>query len=139
MPAVLTAFWNGHKKVKKNKKLGNLRIVSSYVAKFLGKITNFLYGNYFKKVFSETSYHVWRSMAFKPNDQSYWPRSWHSFFKWSHIVHKGAYWNGKQCCLRKFSFSLDEKNIFHFSSARKEVFLWRNYQIIVAKLDQIIF
>ena len=27
--------------------------------------------NYFKKVFSETSYHVWRSMAFKPNDQSY--------------------------------------------------------------------
>ena len=24
-----------------------------------------------KKVFSEMSYHVWRSMAFKPNDQSY--------------------------------------------------------------------
>ena len=45
--------------------------MSSYVAKFLGKITNFLYGNYFKKVFSETSYHLWRSMAFKPNDQSY--------------------------------------------------------------------
>ena len=45
--------------------------MSSYVAKFLGKITNFLYGNYFKKVFSETSYHVWRSMAFKPNDQSH--------------------------------------------------------------------
>ena len=45
--------------------------MSSYVAKFLGKITNFLYGNYFKKLFSETSYHVWRSMAFKPNDQSY--------------------------------------------------------------------
>ena len=45
--------------------------MSLYVAKFLGKITNFSYDNYFKKVFSETSYHVWRSMAFKPNDQSY--------------------------------------------------------------------
>ena len=45
--------------------------MSLYVAKFLGKIANFEYDNYFKKVFSETSYHVWRSMAFKPNDQSY--------------------------------------------------------------------
>ena len=45
--------------------------MSLYVAKFPGKITNLYYGNYFKKVFSETSYHVWRSMAFKPNDQSY--------------------------------------------------------------------
>ena len=68
-----------------------------------------------------------------------WPHPWHSLFKWSHIVHKGAYWNSKQCCLRKFSFSLDEKTIFHFSSAQKELFLWRTFQIIVAKLDQIIF
>ena len=45
--------------------------MSLYVAKFPGKITNLLYGNYFKKVFSETSYHVWRLMAFKPNDQPY--------------------------------------------------------------------
>ena len=45
--------------------------MSLYVAKFPGKIINLQYGNYFKKVFSETSYHMWRSMAFKPNDQSY--------------------------------------------------------------------
>ena len=52
-----------------------------------------------------------------------WPHSWHSLFKWSHIVHKCAYWNGKQCCLRKFSFSLDEKFIFHFFlSAQNEHF-----------------
>ena len=68
-----------------------------------------------------------------------WPHSWHSLFKWSHIVHKGAYLNGKQCCLRKFSFSLHGKFIFHFPSAQNEVFLWRNYQIIVAELDQINF
>ena len=54
-------------------------------------------------------------------------------------MHKGAYWNGKQCCQRKFSFSLDEKTIFHFSSAQKEGFLSRTSQIIVAKLDQLNF
>ena len=51
-----------------------------------------------------------------------WPHPWHSLFKGSHIVHKGASWNGKQCCLRKFSFSLHGKFIFHFPSAQKEVF-----------------
>ena len=64
-------FETGIKNSKKIKKLENLRIVSLYVDKFPWKITNFLYGNYFKKVFSETSYHAWRFMAFKPNDQSY--------------------------------------------------------------------
>ena len=164
-------------------------------------------------MFSETSYHAWRCMAFKPNDQSYghihgivcsndlilctsvhlgipnnvvegifhflctensfsifrvlelssfcegptiyllqnwtklfltsflrnelscmkmhgfqakwsilWPHSWHSLFKWSHIVHKGASWDGKQCCLRNFSFSLDKKFVFYFSSAQNEFF-----------------
>ena len=68
-----------------------------------------------------------------------WPHSWHSLFKWSHIGHKGAYWNGKQCFLRKFSFSLDEKTIFPFLSAWNEFFLWRTYQIIIVKLGQIIF
>ena len=68
-----------------------------------------------------------------------WPHSWHSLFKWSHIVHKGTSWISKQCCLRKFSFSLHGKFIFHFPSAQKEGFLWRNYQIVVAKMDQINF
>ena len=54
-----------------------------------------------------------------------WPRSWHSLFKWSHIVHKGASWNSKQCCLRKFSFSLHRKFIFHISSARNEIFFMK--------------
>ena len=40
LPAVLTAFWNGHKIFKKMKKLENLRIVSSYVAKLPAKIIN---------------------------------------------------------------------------------------------------
>ena len=68
-----------------------------------------------------------------------WPHSWHSLFKWSHILHKGASWNSKQRCLRKFSFCLHGKFIFHFSSARNEVFLWRTYHIFVAKLYQINF
>ena len=68
-----------------------------------------------------------------------WPHSGHSFFKWSHIVHKGASWNYKQCFLREVSFSLHGKFIFHFSSAQKEGFLWGTSQIIVAKLYQINF
>ena len=44
--------------------------MSSYVTKLPGKIINLYYDN-LKKVFSETSYHVWSSMVFKPNDQSY--------------------------------------------------------------------
>ena len=72
MPAVLTAFWNGREKFKKKqKKMENLRIVSLYATRLWGKIINLQYGNYFKNMFSEMSYHVWRSMAFKPNDQSH--------------------------------------------------------------------
>ena len=65
-------------------------------------------------MFSQMSYHVWRFMAFKPNDQSYGHIHGTVFFKWSNIVHKGAYWNGKHWCLWKFSFSLDEKFVIHF-------------------------
>ena len=68
-----------------------------------------------------------------------WPHSWHSLLKWSHIVHKGAYWNAKQCSLRKFSFSLNEKNHFSFFESPKWGFLWRTYHIFVAKWDQINF
>ena len=38
------------------------------------------------------------------------------------IMQKGETWNEKQCCLRKFSFSLHEKFIFHFPSAWNEFF-----------------
>jgi hypothetical protein len=69
MPAVLTAFWNGHEKFKK--KIGKPSHCVIYVTKLPGKIINLQYSNYFKKVFSEMSYHVWRFMAFKPNNQSY--------------------------------------------------------------------
>ena len=68
-----------------------------------------------------------------------WPHSWHSLFKWSYIVHKGASWNSKQCCLREFSFSVHGKFIFHFPSAWNEFSLWRTYHIFVEKLDQINF
>ena len=43
------------------------------MTKLPGKIINLQYGNSIKKMFSETSYHVWRSMALKPNNQSYGP------------------------------------------------------------------
>ena len=84
------------------------------------------------------SYHVWRFMAFKPTDQSYGHIN--GIVCSNDLIScTRALWNDKQCCLRKFSFSLHEKIIFHFSSAQNEVFLWRTYHIFVAKLDQINF
>ena len=83
-----------------------------------------------------------------------WPHSWHSLFKWSHIVHNGASWNFKQCCLREFSFSLHGKFIFDFPSAQNEFFfvkdlpnicsndiiLWKSLHLgIVNSIDKGIF
>ena len=73
-------------------------------------------------MFSEMSYHVWIH-GFQAKWSILWPHSWHSLFKWSHVVHKGASWNSKQCCLREFSFCLHGKFIFHFPSARNEFFV----------------
>ena len=53
IPAVLTAFWNGHKNFKKIKNLENLRIVSLYVAKFPGKIIKLVMRQLFKKKCSQ--------------------------------------------------------------------------------------
>ena len=72
-----------------------------------------------KNVFSESCVKI---HGFQAKWSILWPHSWHSLFKWSNIVHKGASWNSKQCCLREFSFSLHVKFIFHFPSARIEFF-----------------
>ena len=62
-----------------------------------------------------------------------------SFPKWYHFVQMGAYWNGLQVFQRKFPFSLYEKSIFHFPSAKSRVFLWRIYQILGVNLNPSIF
>ena len=138
-PAVLTAFWNGHKKFKKNSKNGkpsHCVIICDQVSRKNNKL---VIQRLFLKNVLRNELLCAKIHGFQAKWSILWPHSWHSLFKWSHIVYKGAYWNSKQCCLKKFSFSLDGKTIFHFSSAQKEVFLWRTYQIIVAKLYQIIF
>ena len=75
--------------------------------------------------------------------QAKWPMlvlvSKDSFSKWSHFVQMGAYWNGQQVCPRKFSFLLHENSIFHFSSAKSRVVLWRTYQIVGVNLNHSIF
>ena len=138
-PAVLTAFWNGHKKFKKNQKIGKPSHCVIIYDQFSRKNYKLVIRKLFLKSVLKNELSCMKIHGFQAKWSILWPHSWHSLFKWSHIVHKGAYWNGKQCCLRKFSFSLDEKTIFHFSSAQKKVFLWRTSEIIDAKLDQIIF
>ena len=70
-------------------------------------------------MFSETSYHVWRSMAFKPNDQSY--GHIHGIVCSNDLIlcTKGASWDSKQCCLREFSLSLHKKSHFPFFECPK--------------------
>ena len=135
MPAFLTAFWNGHKKFKKNQKIGkpsHCVIICDQVSRKNNKLV-------IRQLFLKCVCSCVKIHGFQAKWSILWPHSWHSLFKWSHIVHKGASWNSKQCCLREFSLSLHKRAIFHFSSAQNEVFLWRTYQTIVAKLDQINF
>ena len=60
-------FENTVKNSKKIKKMGDLRVTSSNVAYQLAKILNLQYGCFLEKVFSKTTYHERRFMAFKPN------------------------------------------------------------------------
>ena len=133
MPAILTAFWNGHKNSKENKKLENLRIVFT-CDQVTRKNNKLVIRQFFWKSVLRNELSCVKIHGFQVKWSILLPHSWHSLFKWSHIVHKVATWNGKQCCLREFLFSLHGKFIFHFSSARNEVFLWRTCHIFVAKL-----
>ena len=122
MPAVLTAFWNGHKKFIKNQIIGkpsHCVIICYQVSWKNNKLV--IQKLFLKSILRNELSHV-KIQGFQAKWSILWPHSWHNLFKWSHIVHKGASWNSKQCCLRKFSFSLHRKFIFHFSSARNEVF-----------------
>ena len=60
-------FENTVKKSKNIKKMGDLRVTSSNVANQLAKILNLQYRCFLEKVFSKTTYHERRFMAFKPN------------------------------------------------------------------------
>ena len=60
-------FENIVKKSKKTKNMRDLRVTSSNVAYQLGKILNLQYRCFVEKVFSKTTYHERRFMAFKPN------------------------------------------------------------------------
>ena len=49
--------------------MGDLCVTSSNVTYQLAKILNLQYGCFLEKVFSKTTYHERRFMAFKPNKQ----------------------------------------------------------------------
>ena len=139
MPVVLTAFWNRHKKFKKNQKIwkpSHCVIIFDLVYRKNNKLG--LRQMSLKSVLTNELSCV-KIHGFQGKWSMLWQHSWHSLFKWYHISHKLASWNYKQCCQREFSFSLDKNFIFHFSSAQNEVFLWRTYHIFVARLDQINF
>ena len=139
MPAVSTAFWNGHEKFKKNQKNGKPSHRIIICDKITTKNNNLVIRQLFLKSVLRNGLSYVKIHGFQAKWSILWPHSWHSLFKWSHIVHEGASWNGKQCCLRKFSLTLHKRAIFHFPSAWNEFFLWRTYHIFVAKLDQINF
>ena len=135
----MTAFWNGHKKLKKIEKKWKTFASCHCMWPSSQKNNKLVIRKLFLESVLRNELASMKIHGFQAKWSILWRHSWHSLFKWSHIVHKGASWNGKKCCQRKFSFSLHRKFIFHFSNAPNEGFLWRNYQIIVAKMYQINF
>ena len=119
MPAVLTAFWNGHEKNQKIRKPLNCVIICDQVTRKNNKL---VIRQLFLKIVLKNELSCVKIHGFEAKWSILWPHSWHSLLKWSHIVHKGAYWNEKQCFLKNFLFSLHENFIFHFSSAKNEFF-----------------
>ena len=121
-PAVFTPFWNMHKNFKKNQKIGKPSHCVIICGQVSRKNNKLLIRKLFKKCVFKNELSCVKIHGFKAKWSILWTHSWHSLLKWSHIVHKGASWNSKQCCLREFSFSLHGNFIFHFPSAQKEVF-----------------
>ena len=62
-----SVFENTIKNSNEFKQMGDLRVTSSNVAYQLAKILNLQYWCFLEKVFSKTTYHERRFMAFKPN------------------------------------------------------------------------
>ena len=113
MPAVLTTFWNRHKKFKKKSKNKNLEC-----RKVL------------KKVFSEMSYHVWRFMGFKANDQ--WYGHIHGIVCSNDIIlctrvhigmaNKFSKWSYHFLCTKNIIFHfLGAKNLFFYEEPTKSL------------------
>ena len=122
MPAVFTPFWNRHKNFNRNQKIGkpsHCVVICDQVSRKNNKL---VIRQLFLKSVLRNELSCMKIHGLQTKWSILWPHSWHSLFKWSHIVQKGAYWNGKQCCLRDFSFSFHGKFIFHFSSAQNEFF-----------------
>ena len=118
----MTTFWNRHKEFRKNRNNGKPSqcvIICDLVLrknKKLGirKIS-------WKRVLRNEL--QWTKIQdFQAKWRMLWWHSWHSLFKYFHIIYKRASWNGEQCCRRKFSFSLHKKIISHFPSAENGLF-----------------
>ena len=132
----MTAFWNGHKKFKENQKFGkpsHCVIICDQVSRKNNKLVT---RKFFLKSVLGNELSCVRIHGFQAKWSILWPHSRHSLFKWPHIVQKGASWNDKQCCLRTFSFSLDEKFIFHFLNAQNEFFCVKGVPYICWKIGQ---
>ena len=120
MPAVLTSFWNWHKKLKKKWKTFTL---CHYMWPSFQKNKKIEMRKIFKKSVLRNELSCMKIHGFQGKWPMVWPHSWYRLFKWYHIVNKGAYWNGKQFFKRGFSFSVRKKIIFHFTSAKIQFFM----------------
>ena len=122
IPAVLTVFWNGHKKFQKIQKSGKPSHCVIICDQVIRKNYKLVIRQLFLKNVLRNELSCVEIHGFQAKWSILWPHSWHSLFKWSYIVLKGASWNSKQCCLREFSLSLHKRAIFHFSSAQMRFF-----------------
>ena len=89
-------------------------------------------------MFSEMSYHVWRFMAFRPNDQSY--GHIHGIVCSNNLMlAQGCILEWQTMLPKEVFIFFGQKIHFPFFECPKWVFLWRTYQIFVAKWHHTIF
>ena len=125
MPAVLTFFWNRHRKfqkIQKNSKWCKTFAWCHYICPSIHKnnklgIRQFNWKGVHRNELSST-----KILGFRSKWRVLWPHPWHSLFKCAHILHKHASWKHEQCWRRKFSFSFHKKTIFHFPSVKNRFF-----------------
>ena len=122
MSSVFIAFWNRHKELKKTKN-GNPSqcvIICDLVLRKNKKliIRQIPWKSVLRNKLPRTKIH-----DFQAKWRMLWWHSWHSLFKYVHIIHKRASWNGDNVAEESFYFLWTKKSFFIFRVSKMGCFV----------------
>ena len=139
MSAVLTAFWNRHKKFKQNQKNGkpsHCVIICDLVSSKNNKLG---IRQIFQKSVLRNEVSCMKIQSFRARRPMLWRNSRHRFSRWSHILHKRAAWNSKQCHAEGSFDFLCIKKSFSIFWVRKMVCFVKNLSNIYCQIAPLYF